>query len=303
MKQARWGVMTHFLADWRARVDKEGMSIDTWNDLIDQFDVEGLANQISAVGAGYYIVTIGQNSGYYLSPNAAYDRLVGIKPSKCSRRDLVSDLSDALTKRGIKLIVYLPSGAPAGDSVARNRLEWQNGPFPNREFQLKWEQIIAEWSTRWGKKIAGWWFDGCYWPNTMYRSTERPNFASFAAAARSGNPQSVVAFNPGVVYRSISITPYEDYNAGEIDLPDRISIKRASGGKIDGAQLHILSFLGETWGMGSPRFTAEQVVEWSNKVADEGGVITWDVPLQRNGLISQPFIDQLTAIGKAMSRR
>jgi len=137
----------------------------------------------------------------------------------------------------------------------------------------------------------------------MYRSTERPNFASFAAAARSGNPQSVVAFNPGVVYRSISITPYEDYNAGEIDLPDRISIKRASGGKIDGAQLHILSFLGETWGMGSPRFTAEQVVEWSNKVADEGGVITWDVPLQRNGLISQPFIDQLTAIGKAMSRR
>ena len=303
MKQARWGVMTHFLADWRARVDKEGMSIDTWNDLIDQFDVEGLANQISAVGAGYYIVTIGQNSGYYLSPNAAYDRLVGIKPSKCSRRDLVSDLSDALTKRGIKLIVYLPSGAPAGDSAARNRLEWQNGPFPNREFQLKWEQIIAEWSTRWGKKIAGWWFDGCYWPNTMYRSTERPNFASFAAAARSGNPQSVVAFNPGVVYRSISITPYEDYNAGEIDLPDRISIKRASGGKIDGAQLHILSFLGETWGMGSPRFTAEQVVEWSNKVADEGGVITWDVPLQRNGLISQPFIDQLTAIGKAMSRR
>jgi hypothetical protein len=137
----------------------------------------------------------------------------------------------------------------------------------------------------------------------MYRSNEPPNFASFAAAARRGNPQSAVAFNPGVVYRSISMTPYEDYMAGEIDLPDRISIKRASGGKIDGAQLHILSFLGETWGMGSPRFTAEQVIGWSSKIADEGGVFTWDVPLQRNGLISQPFVDQLVALGKAMSKR
>jgi hypothetical protein len=137
----------------------------------------------------------------------------------------------------------------------------------------------------------------------MYRSNEPPNFASFAAAARSGNPQNAVAFNPGVVYRSISMTPYEDYVAGEVDQPDRISIKRAGGGKIDGAQLHILSFLGETWGMGSPRFTAEQVIGWSNKVADEGGVITWDVPLQRNGLISQPFVDQLVALGKAMSKR
>jgi hypothetical protein len=303
MKPTRWGVMTHYLADWRARVDKEAMSVDKWNDLIDHFDVEGLARQIATVGAGYYIITIGQNSGYYLSPNATYDAFVGIKPSKCSRRDLVSDLSAALNKRGIKLVVYLPSGAPAGDSIARRRLEWQNGPFPNREFQLKWERVIEEWSKRWGSKIAGWWFDGCYWPNTMYRSTEPPNFASFAAAARSGNPRSVVAFNPGVVYRSISMTPYEDYIAGEIDLPDRISIKRAAGGKIDGAQLHILSFLGDTWGMGSPRFTAEQVVGWSNKVADEGGVITWDVPLQRDGLISQPFIDQLTVIGKAMSGR
>jgi len=29
----------------------------------------------------------------------------------------------------------------------------------------------------------------------------------------------------------------------------------------------------------------------------------WDAPIQRNGLISQPFIDQLTAVGKALGRR
>jgi hypothetical protein len=302
MKEARWGVMTHYLADWIARRENMKMSIAEWNSLVDHFDVEGLAKQIESVGAGYYLITIGQNSGYYLSPNATYDRYVGIQPSKCSRRDLVADLCEALHKRGIKLMVYLPAGAPGGDPVARKALEWQQGAHRNREFHLKWEQVIREWSLRWGKKVVGWWFDGCYWPNTMYRSPEPPNFASFAAAARAGNPDSVVAFNPGVVDRALSITPYEDYTAGEINELDRAMIRRAVNGIVDGAQVHFLSFLGQTWGTGSPRFTTEQAVAHSRKIAGSGGVITWDAPIQRSGLISQPFIDQLTAVGKALAR-
>jgi len=300
MQEARWGVMTHYLADWKARELGEPMTVEKWNGLMDHFDVEGLAEQLKSVGAGYYLITIGQNSGYYLSPNATYDRLVGIQPSKCARRDLVADLSEALNKQGIKLMVYLPAGAPGGDPPARKALEWQNGPYRNREFQLKWEQVIREWSTRWGSKVAGWWFDGCYWPNAMYRSDTAPNFASFAAAARAGNPQAVVAFNPGVVPRILSVTPHEDYTAGEINDPDRVEIRRAVNGKIDGTQVHILSFLGEKWGTGSPRFATEQVVKWSQDIRKQGGAITWDVPIQASGLIAQPFIDQLAAVGKAL---
>jgi hypothetical protein len=74
-------------------------------------------------------------------------------------------------------------------------------------------------------------------------------------------------------------------------------------GKIDGVQVHILSFLGERWGMGSPRFNTEQVVKWSRDIRSKGGVITWDVPIQPNGLMSQPFMDQLTAVGKALGGR
>lgn len=299
-KEAKWGVMNHYLADWKARETNEQMTVEKWNEMIDRFDVEGLAEQLKSVGAGYYLITIGQNSGYYLSPNVVYDKHVGIQPSKCSRRDLVADLSGALHKRGIRLMVYLPAGAPNGDRAAREALQWQNGPYPNREFQLKWEQVIREWSTRWGRKVDGWWFDGCYWPNSMYRSTEPPNFASFAAAARAGNPESVVAFNPGVVPRILSLTPHEDYTAGEIDDPNRVEIRRAVDGKIDGVHVHILSFLGERWGMGSPRFGTEQVIAWSRKIRDAGGVITWDVPIQPNGLMSQPFMDQLAAVGKAL---
>ena len=303
MMEARWGVMNHYLADWIARVEKMEMSVDEWNNLIDNFDVKGLAKQIESVGAGYYLITIGQNSGYYLSPNATYDRYVGIRPSKCSQRDLVADLYEALHKRGIKLMVYLPSGAPGRDRAAIKALEWQRGAYRNREFQLKWEQVIREWSLRWGDKVAGWWFDGCYWPNSMYRSMEPPNFASFATAGRAGNPDSIVAFNPGVVPRILSLTPHEDYTAGEINDLDRVEIRRVVDGKIDGVQVHILSYLGQRWGMGSPRFTEEQVVTWSRKIRSSGGVITWDVPIQPDGLISRPFMDQLTAVGEALGER
>jgi hypothetical protein len=300
--EARWGVMAHYLADWIAREAGTGrrMTVEEWNRLVDGFDADGLAGQLAAVRAGYLILTIGQNSGFYLAPNATYDRLVGASPSKCARRDLVADVAEALRRKGLRLIVYLPSGAPAGDRAAVEALGWRDGPHRNREFQLRWERVIREWSLRWGPRVAGWWFDGCYWPNTAYRAAEPPNFESFAAAARAGNPEAVVAFNPGVVDRIISVTPSEDYTAGEINLPDRLMIRRASGGEVDGARVHVLSFLGETWGRGAPRFGNDQAVMFSRRVNRAGGAVTWDVPVGRDGLIRKPFLEQLDAIGRGL---
>ena len=298
-----WGVMTHYLADWQARVNKLEMTVGQWNKMVEGFDVEAMAKRLEGAGAGHYQLSIGQNSGYYLSPNAVYDRLVGISPSRCSRRDLVADFYEPLRRRDIKLMVYLPSGAPGGDRTAREALEWQNGPYPNKNFQRKWEQVIREWSSRWGQKVTGWWFDGCYFPNSMYRSAEPPNFASFAAAARAGNPESAVAFNPGVVYRLISVSPDEDFTAGEIDKPDFATVRRAADGRIDGTQLHMLSFLGETWGMGTPRFSADQVVDYTGKLREHGGSVTWDVPVAVDGTIADAFLEQLAALGKAFPRK
>ena len=300
MREARWGVMNHFLADWIAHAGGETMTVEKWNDLVDHFDVDALADQLASVGAGYYLISIGQNSGYYLSPNATYDKFVGITPSKCSRRDLVADLYRALHKRGIRLMVYLPSNAPNRDEVAKAALDYRTGPYRNREFQIKWQAVIREWSLRWGKKVSGWWFDGCYWPNTMYRSAQPPNFESFAAAARAGNPDAVVAFNPGVVYRTLSLTPEEDYIAGETTLPERWNPAHNFDGKIDGAQIHVLSFLGQRWGQGSPRFSTDQVVAWSERIVASGGVVTWDTPVRSNGTMAPEFVAQLAAIGRAL---
>jgi len=290
-RDAKWGVFTHFLAG-------KDTSVDAWNHLVNGFDVEGLAGQLESVGAKYHYITLGQNSGYYCAPNAAYDRYVGIKPSKCSTRDLVADLYDSLHPKRINLLVYLPAGAPDQDPVAIAALQWQNGPHRNREFQARWENVVRDWSLRWREKVAGWWFDGCYWPNEMYRFPDAPNFASFAAAARAGNPDSIVAFNPGVLVPIISESEYEDYTAGETNDPGQV---QCTGRWVDGAQFQMLSYLGTWWAASPPRFSNEQVIEWTRAVNARQGVVTWDVPIAENGLIPQPFVDQLMALRQALA--
>jgi hypothetical protein len=65
-------------------------------------------------------------------------------------------LAGALGKRGIRLLVYLPSGAPNGDGAAQTALEWQNGAFRNREFQLKWgaPRFSTDQVTGFSRKVA-----------------------------------------------------------------------------------------------------------------------------------------------------
>ncbi len=295
-RDARWGVFTHYLS-------ANDTSADDWNRQVDAFDVDALAAQLASTGAPYYFITIGQNSGHFCAPNAAYNEYVGIHPSKCSRRDLISDLYDALTPRGIKLLVYLPSGAPAADRVAMDRLGWEwgfEGSWPDSwntvrtgkrlaSFQTKWEAIMREWSLRWGEKIHGWWIDGCYFADEMYRHADAPNFASFTAALKAGNSKSLVSYNPGVMVPVISHSEHEDFTAGEIS--DAFPV--CPGRWVNGAQYHILSYLGETWGGGAPRFTDGFVCGYTEYVNSKGGVVTWDVPIGKTGAIPQPYIDQL----------
>jgi hypothetical protein len=100
----------------------------------------------------------------------------------------------------------------------------------------------------------------------------------------------------------LSLTPAEDFIAGEIDKPDQVAIKRGGEGRVDGAQIHMLSYLGETWGTGAPRFSAAQAIEYTHKVTDAGGAVTWDVPVSLDGRIGEAFLDQLTSIGKSLTK-
>lgn len=318
-RDARWGVFFHYLAELYSDETNQ-MDVDRWNRQVDQFDVTAFASQLKAVGASYVIITIGQNSGFFIAPNATYDTLVGRTPSRCSRRDLVADMHTALAPEGIRLLVYLPSGAPGLDPLAVEKLEWDWGfnglwldwpkGWPHHdvsrhtgkrlvEFQLKWEAVIREWSLRWGDKIAGWWIDGCYFADEMYRHESPPNFESLAAALKAGNAESIIAFNTGVRLPVISATDHEDFTAGEISTAFPAADRTQPLSRwVDGTQLHVMTFLGEWWGGNTPRFSSDWVAAYTHYINSHEGVMTWDVPISPEGIIPQPFLNQLASIGK-----
>jgi len=309
-KDAGWGVFCHYLADTASNSEPIPMTPDDWNRQVDAFDLGGFGAQIESTGTRFCFVTIGQNSGFFCAPNGTYDSLVGIAPSKLSRRDLIGDIADELKRRGVEMLVYLPAGAPAADSIAVERLGWEwgfEGGWPGgwqtrtgkrlADFQLKWEAVIEDWSMRWGSKVRGWWIDGCYFADEMYRDADPPNFASFADALRAGNPDSLVAFNPGVLYPIITLTQHEDYTAGEINEVEQV---QCAGRWVGGAQWHMLSYLGVTWGKGEPRYSDELAAGFTRDIIAHEGVASWDVPIQKSGLIPEAFVAQLRAIGKAI---
>ncbi len=304
--RGKWGVMTHYLADWQARDHDIAMSPEQWNKMVDNFDVEGLADEIKSTGASYHFLTVAQGSSYFISPNAAWDKYLSLGTNKAAHRDLILDMAKAEAKRGIKLIVYSTCTGPGDARSSQFNKNATTRDHRNIEHILAWEKVIREWSLRWGTNISGWWFDGCYNPNQLYDFPDAPNFQSFAAAARAGNPKAVVAFNRGVIDRVISITPFEDYTAGEINELQTSLIRRATpDGLVDGARIHKLSYLGQSWGTGQPRYTNldEVVIPWTRKIIDAGGAMTWDAPIQPSGLIATNYLEQLRAIGKAVAER
>ncbi len=307
-KDCRWGLFTHYLADTASNLKPTLLPVSEWNARIDAFDVDALARQLSAARVPYFVITLGQNSGFYLSPNETYDRIVGIRPSKCSRRDLIADLARALSARGIRLLAYLPGMAPAADAIAKARLEGE----PDERMtalQRNWEAIVREWSLRWGRALSGWWIDGPYNADA-YRHPGAPNYRSFAQALKAGNPDSLVAFNNGLRTPLYSMTEYEDYTPGEIErdltvAPGNVAdFSRLANYErfLNGAQLHVLTIMGEWWGKGPVRFPDELTIGYTKFINSRGGVVSWDVPLTTSGLIDPEFLPQLTTLGHAIRR-
>ena len=126
------------------------------------------------------------------------------------------DLYKSLHPRGIRLMLYLPCQVPNRDAGAQEAFGLPRGAKDqpvDLAFAEKWAEVIREWSVRYGDRVAGWWFDGGYeWIGFHDEIADL-----YADAARSGNPEAIVTFNPGV--KLIRWTRAEDYTAGELNDP------------------------------------------------------------------------------------
>jgi hypothetical protein len=269
--------------------------------LVDKFDVQALAGQLHEIGAKYFVLTLGQNSGHFNAPNAAYDKRTGYAPGqRCSTRDLPLDLSLALRTKGIRLMLYLPCQVPNQDVRAQKAFGLQQGAADqpiDLAFAEKWADVIQEWSDRYGDKVSGWWFDGGYEHVRFNESLAR----IYAKAAKHGNPRALVTFNPGVGV--IHYTAAEDFTAGELNEPFHVVPKSRW---LDGSQWHALTYLGHSWAQRDTRYPAVVWAAWVKTVVAHEGVVTLDMGPNYDakagpiGTLSEPQMKQFRAITAAL---
>jgi hypothetical protein len=287
LKDSKYGVMFHYLYGMAGTGSGE-YNPEEWNQIVDSFNVEKFVDQVVESGAGYVIFTLGQNSGYYCAPNAKFNEYTGLEPGeRMSHRDLIMEMADALREKGKKLILYLPSHPAGNDRFEpwfEEGLGWRpraGSHNPTTDDPSRWYDVIRYWSERYGDKLAGWWFDGVYWPQIH-------DFKAFADAAKAGNPNRIIAFNPGITIAKVS--DYQDYTAGEINPPAKNS---PSNRWHEGLQWHMLTYIGSTWGQAGASFTDEQLLSLVERVNAGGGVVTFDAKISYDGTIDEQHLNQL----------
>jgi hypothetical protein len=300
-RDAGFGIMVHYLS---SNITPDGGSKE-WNEAVESFDSERFAYQASEAGAGFVMFTLGQNSGYYCSPNATFDSIVGVKPGElCSNRDLPMDLIRELKKYNIPLILYLPSNPPISNRLVSEKFRYSfNKDSATSQYnQPILEEMIREWSLRYGDGVKGWWFDGLYSWNAI-RSTRmdmslKHNISTHTLAAKAGNKESLITYNYGFGKIQVN-TPYCDYSSGEKQTIDEIPSSRWVE---DGVQWFLFTYLGEKWGGKGQQFKTVELVEKARLIVENEGVLCLEVVTDAKGDILPHHLEQIREIGKILGR-
>ncbi|MBR4752599.1 MAG: hypothetical protein IK077_12640 [Thermoguttaceae bacterium] len=292
-----YGVFVHYLdglQNGASTVNSLGKET-SWNECVDEFDVELFANQIAETGAGYVFFTVMQQTRSMPAPNATFDRLTGYKPGEaCSKRDLIMEIADALEARGIDLYLYWTGDGPLRDPQA---FEGLKGSIPvTKEYMQNWSDVVAEYGRRYGTKVKGWWIDGSYsWIGHNEETRE-----ILAQGLRAGNPDRILAFNPGVDPKVMAYSDCDDFTAGEQNSFESIP---ETGRFLKGAQWHILTFLGEFWGKPGCKLTKSELAQYVWTVNRRGGVVSIDVVLYRDGGLDRSQLETLKALRPALEAK
>ncbi len=216
MADGSYGVMTHYLISPAG--DTPEAKTAAFNKTVDAFDLDFFMKQFEDSRADWLIFTIGQNTGYYCSPNAFLDRAL---PGHTAKRNLALEIAERVHKLGKHFIAYLPAEVAAQTQEVHQAFGWVEPE--RREYLGRYQQFVRDYATALGKNCDGWWFDGCY--DGIHKG--QWDWKTWCDAARAGNPEAAIAFNDGsfCVGREKPVSPLQDYHAGEVHLLENSQIR------------------------------------------------------------------------------
>ena len=307
-----YGVFNHFLNGMQNDPNNPRScgKAGTWNDLVEQMDVEKLARQLHEVGASYYFITLMQGDEFMCAPNKTYDEIAGTKPGEaCTKRDLPMDLAKALSKYGIKLGLYYTGDGPYKNEAIGKRFGFINPRVDvSEEFVKKWAAVLEEYAVRYGDLVSAWWIDGCYGVQGHdeikfhYKDALLDHYYN---AVKKGNPNAAVAMNNGVFKEFLKYYSKEDFTAGEFNFFDVYP----NGKFTDGALSHILAPLGiskdgsewGSWGEPGCKHSKEHMIEYVRRMTEMGGAVTIDISVDANSSFDPEQVETLKEIKKALN--
>lgn len=347
----KYGIMVHYLESSQngSHSPRNPLPAPTsWEECVNDFDVDAFAKQAAKAGAGYVIFTLCQGKASMCAPNETFETVTsGMCKNACAKRDLPLELGRALEKHGIDLYLYFTGDGPQRDEIASRAFNTLNltEQRVTEDFVKKWACVMKEFALRYGKLVKGWWIDGAF----DYIGYTDALLRYYKDAALAGNPDALVAFNNGVVRLDMKDpqvialadgntemdkaidainqkalagngqakqillrydTPkkyrysiHDDFTAGEASYYDEIPTQS----HVDGCLWHVMSFLGISycmplcgiicgWGAPGSRYSAEFLKDYTKKVNAAGGVITYDVCVNRYGEIDKGQLAVLCSI-------
>ena len=197
-QNARYGMMVHWT---KQSVPLQG-DPKPYEQAVADFDVEKFADDMKSTGAGFVVFTTSHAMHYFPGPLKSLDDIL---PGRTAKRDLPADLAKALGKRGMKLFLYYHLGAHDDPEFLKASGFWETD---TTKFFGNWQKMISEAGQRYGKQLAGWWFDDGS-TNYYYRSAP---WESLAKAAKAGFPQRFISFN---AWEMNNPTGFHDFCTGE----------------------------------------------------------------------------------------
>jgi len=189
---AKYGIMVHWIQGAGPRQDPK----KPYEQAVNDFEVSAFAKMVDETGAGYVIFYVaGANMP---SPIEAWAEVHG--PDSTTERDLIADLSDALAQYKIKLIL--------GQGLPEVGLFWRVG---HEEHVKRFIRIFTGIELRYGKKLAGTYFDG-----GRELAAFNVDWEGMFRACKAGNPDCLLCYNFWVFPLT---TEWADFYCGEGSFP------------------------------------------------------------------------------------
>jgi hypothetical protein len=314
------------------------------NKLVRNFDAAALVQQLGTLRTPQWVMVNATQGGYGGKLTTPNEALRGLDASLVPERDLLGEIIALLHQRGFRVVTYFAAEGPRGleldDAQGAMAAQQSRTRDQMQSVRSRWDreidarkisnteavamQILEPLAERFGPEIDGWWFDHGKWGDAK----------RYAAVVRQANPRAVIAWNEAhemlradasgdsqqaQVWGLARSNEFEDYTAGHVTPPARMApwddaneqlimqVERQGKhgtAEIQGLVPHVLIPLQRGWLQGKADFPSEKVFDWTERLLEAGGAITWSVlledPESAGGKLGRRQFEQLVALDERL---